>query len=578
MVVASVERAQPQNGAVVHELPRHPVPERLAAILQDGVAAHQKGDTPAAAAAYQAALLLDPTCFDAHNNLAVALRSMGQPAEALAHLEAAVAAAPDRTEGYYNRGNALSDVGRLDEAVADYQAALAINPTAQGAWRNLAGVYGRLRRVADELAAYRQLLTLDPANADWWNNLGAALYARGSIAASLACTRRAVALRPGFVVALKNLGVTLAHAGDYAEASVVLGRAVAAGGLDAATLSALGQALVQTGDATGAGQCFTRALAADPRNLDARLGLARSAFLSGDLEQAWQEYEWRWRLEGNPMPDGLGTPMWQGEDIAGKTLLVWAEQGIGDTLQFVRYLALLRRRGARVVAMVQPPVASVVATVAGADVVMPAGGGRPHFDLHAPLLSLPRLLGGGKEPLAERVPYLSTPPGTSLPPIPALDRPGLRVGVVWAGNPDHKNDRNRSLPIETLLPVCAVPGTRFFSLQKGPAVAQLTSSGAETLIHDLSPLMHSYAETAALLDRLDLVISVDTSVVHLAGAMGKRVWCMLPFAPDWRWELWRSDTAWYPTMRLFRQLAPGNWGSVIAEVTRALAQEARPMR
>lgn len=563
--------------ADILDLPR-PVPaERVQAIVLSAVTAHQRGDLAGAAIGYQAALQLDPENFDAHNNLAVALRGMGRTRDAVPHLESAIAAAPQRTEGHYNLANTLADLGQFEASAAKYRAALAIDPTAQGAWRNLAGVYGRMKRHPEELGAYRHLLTLDPDNPDWWNNLGAALYARGHMQAALACTRRAVALRPDFVVALKNLGVTLAHVGDYEQSSIVLGQAVAAGGLDAATLAAHGQALVQMGDVAGARHSFIRALAADPRNLDARLGLARAAFLGGDLPRAWIEYEARWRLEGNPMPEGLGAALWNGEPVAGKTILVWAEQGIGDTLQFVRYLRPLQAKGARVIAVVQPAVATVIGTVDGADAVLPAGATRPPFDMHVPLLSLPRLLDGGAVPLADRVPYLSVPRGTSLPAIPALDRPGRRIGIVWAGNPDHKNDRNRSIPIETLLPICATPGTQFFSLQMGPTATQLATSGAEGMVHDLAPYLTSYAETAAMLERLDLVISVDTSVVHLAGAMGKPVWCLLPFAPDWRWEMWRSDTPWYPSMRLFRQPKPGLWGPVVEDLRRALAQfAARP--
>ena len=544
--------------------------ERVLGIVRDAVQLHQQGELAAALQLYDTALRLDPDQFDALNNRGVALRALGRPDAAVESLFHATRIAPGRSEGFYNLANALVQTARDDEACSAFEMARTLDPVSPSIWRNLAAVYARLGRRDDEIAAYRQLVALDPPNAEWWNNLGAALFARGKVEAARACTARAVALRPGFALALKNHGVVLAHLGAYVEAAAVLGQAVAAGGDDAATLAALGQALVQASDAVGAAACFERAIAVDPTNLDAQLGLARSAFLRGDMASAWAAYSSRWRIAGNTYPEHLDRPEWRGEPVVGKTILVWAEQGVGDTLQFVRYAPLLQARGARVILLVQPQVASVVETLPGVAQVLPAGAPRPHYDYHVPLLNLPPLLGGGLEQIPDPDGYLAVPPGVGLPSLPMLDTDQFKVGIVWAGNPSHKNDRNRSVALASFLRLCEIPRTAWFSLQVGASRDQLKSSGADALIHDLAPALASYAETAAVLTRLDLVISVDTSVVHLAGALGRPVWCLLPFAPDWRWQLWRGTSPWYRSMRMFRQPQPGAWDEAFMAIGREL--------
>ncbi len=567
--------ARPQNAAACGAAPiavlRPTIPEdRVQAIVRDGVAHHQAGRLDDALAHYDAALRLDPWHFDALNNRGIALRGLGRVAEAITTLRRAAEAAPERPEPWHNLGNALIQAGELAAAQEALVAATVIDPAAAGSWRSLAAVCGRRSDHVGEAAACREVVALCPDDAEAWNNLGAALFASGHTAAARAATARAIAQRPGFAMALKNHGVVLAHQGEYLAAAAVLGQAVASGGTDAATLAALGQALVQAGDARGAARCFERALAADPNNLDAMLGRARAAFLLGDMADAWQAYEARWRIAGNTPPDNLNAPEWRGEDIAGRTILIWAEQGIGDTLNFIRYAPLLAARGARVLAMVQAPVAALVATLPGIEAVVVPGCARPHFDVHAPLLGLPRHLGGALHQIPHAEGYLAVPPGTPAGLVPP--RAGQRrVGLVWAGNPTHKNDRNRSLPLERLLPLCTLPGVAFFSLQVGEARGQLAATGADGLVHDLAPALGSYAATAQALVELDLVVTVDTSVAHLAGALGRPAWCLLPFAPDWRWQLGRADTPWYRSLRLFRQPVPGDWATPVAAIARELA-------
>jgi tetratricopeptide (TPR) repeat protein len=555
-----------------------PVPEQAAppasadSLVRDGVGLYRAHDTPGAIACYEAALALAPEHFDALNNLGVALRAASRLDEAIDCLTRAAAAHPLRPEGHFNLGNALTQAGRIEAAAETYLKALARDPAMTAARAALAGVYRRLNRPAEEIAAYQALTAAEPQNPEWWNNLGAALFAHGKMLAALPCLRRAVALRPGFAKALKNLGVVLTELDEYDEATVVLAQAVAAEGGDAATLSSLGQALVQAGDATAAADCFQRAIELDPAHLDARLGRSRAAFLAGDLSRAWEEYEHRWKIESN-YPAQMAKPAWNGEDLNGKTLLVWAEQGLGDTLQFVRYTDQLAALGARVLMMVQEPVVGIVRTAKGVAEVRPAGPPPADYDFHIPLLSVPRILGTRYDDMTRGAPYLSVPPGVTLPEIPGLGGQSreLKIGIVWAGNPTHKNDRNRSTSLGDFLRFCGVPGARFFSLQKGAPALQLAATGADSFITDLSPHLATFNETAAIVDQLDLVISVDTSIVHLTGALGRPVWCLLPFAPDWRWLLRRDDTPWYPSMRLFRQGGPGQWCDVFETIRHRLS-------
>jgi tetratricopeptide (TPR) repeat protein len=554
-----------------------PIPEAIPpatadSLVRDGVGLYRGQDVAGAIRRYEAALELVPDHFDALNNLGVALRASGRLDEAIDCLSRAAVAHPTRPEGHFNLGNALTQAGRIEAAAETYLKALALNPEMTAARAALAGIYRRLNRPADEIAAYRALTAAEPQNAEWWNNLGAALFAHGKILAALPSLRRAVALRPGFAKALKNLGVVLTELDEYHEAALVLGQAVAADASDAGTLSSLGQALVQLGDAASAADCFQRSLALDPAHLDARLGRARAAFLSGDLARAWEEYEFRWKIEGN-FPAQMAKPAWNGEDLTGRTLLVWAEQGLGDTLQFIRYAEPLAALGARVLMMVQEPVVGIARTAKGVAEVRPAGPPPSDYDFHIPLLSVPRLLGTRYDDIPRAAPYLSVPPGVTLPEIPGLGGASreLKIGIVWAGNPTHKNDRNRSAPLGDLLRFCGVPGTRIFSLQKGAPATQLAATGADAFITDLSPHLATFNETAAIVDQLDLVISVDTSIVHLAGALGRPVWCLLPYAPDWRWLLRRDDTPWYPSMRLFRQSQPRQWDDVFEAVRHRLS-------
>ncbi len=317
-----------------------------------------------------------------------------------------------------------------------------------------------------------------------------------------------------------------------------------------------------------------RALALDADGLDAHLGLARLLLLKGELSTGWVEYEWRRRKPESKLPKLPGTE-WDGSPIAGKTLLVYSEQGFGDVLQFCRYIPILAKLGARVLFAVPPQLTRLLEGLDGVTQLVTSFRPLPQCDFHVPLLSVPRLLGIAIDRVPNQVPYLRAPVSTTPLPAPLGSR--IKIGIVWAGSPQHSNDRNRSLTLEEMLPLAGIPGVTLYSLQAGPRVGDLAKVSHPALVRDLSPYLKDFADTAGVVAALDLVICADTAVAHLAAALGKRVWVLTPFSPDWRWLIGREDTPWYPTMRLFRQSQPGRWDDVMArvvdELTKLAAQQ-----
>jgi hypothetical protein len=293
--------------------------------------------------------------------------------------------------------------------------------------------------------------------------------------------------------------------------------------------------------------------------------------LLGDYERGWAEYEWRWRTGEMHLPS-FAQPRWDGAPLGGRTVLLYAEQGLGDALQFVRYAPLVRQRGGRVIVACRAPLLRLLAGCAGIDRLADQAGDLPAFDVYAPLLSLPHLLGTTLATVPAAVPYLHADPALVERWRGELAAgPAFRVGIGWQGSPLHPADRRRSVPVSFFRPLAAVPGVRLYSLQKGTGAEQLGGPHGRFPAEDLSPRLADFADTAAVMKNLDLVITVDTALAHLAGALGLPVWVALPFAPDWRWLTGRDDSPWYPTARLFRQPRAGAW----AEVFGALAAELR---
>ena len=291
----------------------------------------------------------------------------------------------------------------------------------------------------------------------------------------------------------------------------------------------------------------------------------------GRFEQGWPGYEWRWKCKEFGSLPPFHPPLWDGSPLDGRTILVHAEQGLGDTLQFIRYAPLVHQRGGRVILVCQPPLIGLLTRSPGVERLVAQGEALPDYDVHVPLMSLPGLLGTTLESVPADVPYLDAEPQLVEAWRHRLGSyPGFKVGIVWQGNPKFRLDRRRSIPLAQFAPLARVPGVHLFSLQKGPGAEQLAAVTDRFPVTDLGRRLDDFMDTAAVLKNLDLVISVDTAIAHLAGALGIPVWVALPFVPDWRWLMDREDSPWYPTMRLFRQARPGQWEDVFQRIAEAL--------
>jgi len=458
-------------------------------------------------------------------------------------------------------------------------------------WLGLARL--QLDRPAEAEASLRQALRLDPELNQARNNLGLALYRQGRTAEAHVCFETALVQDPAYAKARINLGVTLRLLGRHDDARLALESVLTTHPAEFDALNNLGVIFQDLGDSNRALNYLTQAIAVSPTSAPARWNLALTQLLRNDFKGGWAHYEARWdgceHLRGTyRMPRETA---WRGEDLHGKRLLVWAEQGLGDTLQFIRFARDVAGRGAHVSVLAPPEVAALISSAPGvSEVLTPGTATRLHYDVHSPLLSLPYHLGLSCDAahLHGSAPYLQAAPDRVQAWRERLSIfAGLRVGLVWAGNARRESpelmaiDVRRSLPLALLAPIVAVPGCSFFSLQKGAAAAQLSapmlpggsSIGAAT-IHDFSAEWADFADTAAFVANLDLVISVDTAVAHLAGALGKPVWLLNRYDTCWRWLEGRTDSPWYATLRQFRQSTPGDWQPVIAEAAAALAEAA----
>lgn len=547
-------------------------PQHAEALHLLGVLAHQVGQNEIAVALIEQAIALDGTNRRYHNNLGTAYRMLKRLDAAAASYRRALALSPDFAEAHGNLGIVLEEQGDLAAAEACFRRALALAPGFAEAHYNLGNVLRAQHQEPAAIDAYGRALALEPRFPDALGNLGALLFERGDLAAAAACYRKSLALVPDDPKTLNNLGNILVAQDALAEAVQCYDRAIALDPAFAAAHVNRGNALAEAGDLAGAAASFERALALDPERAEAQWGLALIALLKGDFAAGWPRHEARFRVEGFGGARRFAQPQWQGEPLGGASILLHAEQGLGDTLQFVRYVPLVAARGGRVVLEVPPELYRLLAATGAAETLIAAGDPLPDFAVHCPLLSLPLALGTDLATIPAAIPYIQAEPAKVAAWSRALPPARLKVGLVWAGRPQHKRDRWRSLTLATLAPLAGIPGVAFVSLQKGPAAEQASAPPPGMALTDRSADLVDFSDTAALIAALDLVIAVDTSVAHLAGALGKPVWLLLPEMPDWRWLLGRTDSPWYPTARLFRQPVRGAWGPVIASVADELRQ------
>ena len=534
-----------------------------------GLVEFQNGRLDAAIERIRMAIARDGRDPAFHHNLGNILRARDRPAEAMRCYERALAHAPASVDTLYNLANTCQDLGQPERAIDYFERALRLNPEAIELHNNLGTALQDLGRLDEAIICYRKALALRPDVVESLDNLAGALRTQGQLEAAQACYERALALRPNRIESQIGLGVVLRDRGRLKEAVARYEQLLARAPDHPEAHNNLGIALERHGRYTEALACYGRALMLKPDYAAAHFNRSHVLLLNGEFDEGWQEYEWRFavaRYDRN-----LDRPLWSGEPLAGRSILIHAEQGLGDTLQFIRYVPAVAERGGRVVLEVPKSLARLARTVAGTSQVIGASDLLPAFDCHCPLLSLPRVFKTNLATIPDAVPYLSVPAEASAAWAERIAAaPGLRVGVVWSGSMVGVIDR-RPIDLRLLQPLWEVPDVNWFSLQVGDRSRDLSLLDG-VKIADLSPWLADFAETAAAIRHLDLVITIDTSVAHLAGALGRLTWVLLPYNSDWRWLRKREDSPWYPTARLFRQRKAGDWSNVTREVAAALAQ------
>ena len=501
-------------------------------LLAHGLEHHRAGRLGEAERVYRRILELDAQHADSLHLLGMVAFQTGN-CDVAAELISRAILRNGRDAIYFtNLGNILQTQGKLDQAVDCYQRALQLNPTSASAHSNLGQALQFLGRLEDAARSFEEALKLDSEIAVAHTNLGNVRQAQGRLEEAVACYERALAVEPANPEAYSNLGGVLDLQGKLTESTAAYDRALQLKPDFAVAL-------------------FNRSL----------LRLRKGNFVLG-----LPDYERRWHL--NKRRD-FTQPQWYGQSLESARILLYPEQGLGDTVQFLRYVPLVQAAGGQVILEVQPQMRRLAARLPGVTDLICSGEALPPFDWHCPLMSLPLAFSTTLDTIPATVPYLIIPQEADTGCLP--DRGNkLRVGFAWAGSSGHLRDRFRSIPLELLKPVFELAGAQFYSLQMGSAAEELSKAGISLKVINLAPRIEDMADTAALIAHLDLVIAVDTAVAHLAGALGKPVWVMLPLVPDWRWLLDREDSPWYPTMRLFRQAKLGAWASVVEAVRSAL--------
>lgn len=475
---------------------------------------------------------------EAHVILGLILYNRQLYADAAAEYRKALAQMPNLFQAHNNLGNALTRLGQLQEAKAAFHRAITIKPDYAVAYTNLGNALRDLGRLDESVQMHLKALEIEPTLAAAYNNMGSVLLDLGRPDEAVTAYQKAIALAPSLPDALGNLAGAFLDSGDMAKA--VSG--------------------------------YVNTLRMNPNDVDSHAHLAMTYLLQGNFERGWPEYEWRLRRQGKLAEAEIerAFPRWDGSPLNGRSILLHSEQGLGDTIHFVRYATLVTQLGGDVILRCQPPLVDLMKSVSGVKQVVPANQSSvPRCDLQCPLLSVPVVLKTNLTNMPATVPYITPDPQRVSSWRARLAADGrYRVGLVWAGSPTHKKDRLRSMTLQQLQPMCQVGEASFYSLQKGKSVSQIAE--ASLPITNLDSEIRDFSDTAAAIQSLDLVIAVDTSVAHLAGALGKPVWVMLPFSPDWRWMLHREDSPWYPTMRLFRQSKPNQWGDVLERIVNEL--------
>jgi tetratricopeptide (TPR) repeat protein len=536
-----------------------------------------------ALASYDRAVQLKGDYAEAFYNRGNTLVDLKRPNEALASYDRAVQIKPDYAQAFYNRGNLLLELKRPEKALASYDRVVQLKPDDADAFNNRGNALLDLKRADEALASYDCALTIRPDHAEACNNRGKALFDLQRLDEACASFDRAVQLNPGFAEAFSNRGDVLRALKRPHEALASFDRAVQLkpdyaealnnrGNLLRDPLKRLDEAL----------ESFGRALQFKPDFVAPRYNSGIANLLAGHYREGWADCEWRWEDETHPEKrPTINAPAWQGEALTGCRIAIYCEQGLGDIIQFARYLPLLVQRGAKVTFFAPPKLTRLLRTLTCEIAFVSAIDDREPFDFQCALMSLPLWFGTELSSIPNNFPYLHAEKDLVSQWKEKIAGRGFKIGIAWQGSPSgDKGNKGRSIPLAEFLPLSQVPGIRLISLQKGYGVEQLATLPAtmkvETLGSEFDSGPDAFIDTAALMSTLDLVLTLDTSIAHLAGALGCSTWLALKYVPDWRWLLDREDSPWYPTMRLFRQQADGDWKSVFTKIAGELRSSPPP--
>lgn len=551
----------------------------IAVRFQQGVSHHEEGRFAEAQEAYSEVLIADPGHAEAWRLMSMLAEKFGRSDLALDWIGKALALEPDNVQYLFAEGVILQGVGRVAEAEERYHQAIGLNPDLPDGHNNLGVLMRDQGRKAEALAAYQRAVELSPDSPMFLENLGIAFDDLGQRTEAEACFRAALALNPEAVDAHHNLGKSLHAQGRREEAGLVLQEALRRRQDDTGIMNDMGVLLHEMDRVADAEMVLRTALALKPEDADLHYNLGLILLMTGQYQEGWAEYHWRWKTAGYRIRwRNFPRPEWDGSPLSGRALLIHAEQGLGDTLQFCRLAPLAAARlapDARLILEVHKPLVSLIRGQWPEIEVVGHGDPLPPFDAFLPLLSLGGVLDQNDQTI-DGSPYLRPDSdrvaawAERLAPLK-----GLKVGLVWAGGHLPAVDRKRSVTLAALAPLATVPGVSFVSLQKDAPAAQAKSPPDGMVLLDLCDDLTDFVETAAVVANLDLVISVDTAVAHLAGAIGTPVWLLNRFDRCWRWEREREDTPWYVGLRQFRQPTHGDWDSVITAITSALAERAR---
>lgn len=529
-----------------------------------------------AIAAHARAIEIQPDFAPAHLHLALLLKDSNRLGEAIRVLERAAALTPKNAEIHKSLGIARNEVGLIDESIASFRMAAALERNAKRLV-DLGATLGMAGRFAEAAEVCREAAALDPNFPEAFSNLGAVLTSLGCADEAIICCQKAIVLKPDYLEARSNLGLAFIRKNLFDEAIASCQQALAIDPSFAPAWTTIGTALGEAGKTAESLAAFEKAVELSPTNASAHFNLALNLLRAGDFARGLAEYEWRWKTPGAIRTKALLWPRWDGQPLNGKTILLHMEQGFGDVIQMARYVPRVAAMGGKVILACDAALERLLENLPGVHLLCNAIPSVA-IDVQCPILSLPLAFSTQLETIPAETSYLAPDPEllhTWSEKCAGEDAGGkLRIGLVWAGQPGHPNDRNRSLRLQQLAPL-ARDNVKFYSLQKGAAQTQIDQSPAEFRPIDFTGALSDFADTAALIANLDLVISVDTAVAHLAGALGKPIWLLLPLNPDWRWLMNRTDSPWYPTMRLFRQRKLGDWTETIDEVRAALDQFCR---